>query len=87
MKLNWHHPERYGLGQPVYAIWQMDLGNCNAKRLGTSFEWQPVKELIWERLWLTVGISFVAHGRLALPFRLGYTQRPTLQFGLYSDFI
>ena len=28
---------------------------------GQSFEWQkPVKDLLWERVWLTVAISFVA---------------------------
>ncbi len=54
--------ERYGLGQPVYVqygkwIW----GILTRGDWGQSFEWQkPVKDLLWERVWLTVAISFVA---------------------------
>lgn len=49
----------YGLDQPVYVryikwVWQALQGN-----FGISFEWNlPVSELIWERLALTVLISF-----------------------------
>lgn len=54
--------ERYGLGQPVYVqygkwIW----GIITRNDWGQSFEWQkPVKELIWERIGLTVAISLSA---------------------------
>lgn len=54
--------ERYGLGQPIYVqygkwIW----GILTRNDWGQSFEWQkPVKDLIWERLGLTVTISLTA---------------------------
>lgn len=54
--------ERYGLGQPVYVqygkwIW----GIVSKGDWGQSMEWQrPVKELIWERLGLTMIIASAA---------------------------
>ena len=54
--------ERYGLGQPVhiqYGKWVW--GIVSRGDWGQSFEWQkPVKDLIWERLALTVIISLSA---------------------------
>ncbi len=54
--------ERYGLGQPFYVqygkwVW----GIVTRNDWGQSFEWQkPVKDLIWERIGLTVAISLSA---------------------------
>jgi len=54
--------ERYGLGQPVYVqygkwIW----GIVSRGDWGQSMEWQrPVKDLIWERMALTVVLSLVS---------------------------
>lgn len=55
--------ERYGLGQPVYVqYFKWISGILLAQRRGQSLEWQkPVKELIWERLGLTI-----------YPFRCGF---------------
>lgn len=54
--------ERYGLGQPVhiqYAKWISGILLRND--WGQSLEWQkPVRELIWERLGLTVVLSGAA---------------------------
>jgi peptide/nickel transport system permease protein len=54
--------ERYGLGQPVYvqyAKWMW--GILTRGDWGQSMEWQkPVKELIWERLGLTMAISLAS---------------------------
>ena len=51
--------QRYGLGQPFYVqYWKWISGIIFRGDWGFSFEWQkPVKELIWERLALTVTIS------------------------------
>jgi len=52
---------RYGLDQPVYVqyfkwMWRVFHGD-----FGRSFEWnKPVSELIWERLMLTMIISFAS---------------------------
>jgi len=54
--------DRYGLGQPVYVqyakwVW----GIASRGDWGQSMEWQrPVKELIWERMALTVVLSLVS---------------------------
>jgi len=54
--------ERYGLGQPIYVqygkwIW----GIITRGDWGQSLEWQkPVKDLIWERLGLTMVLSLVS---------------------------
>jgi peptide/nickel transport system permease protein len=54
--------ERYGLGQPVYVqYFKWIQGIVTRGDWGQSFEWQkPVKELIWERLALTMVLSFSA---------------------------
>jgi len=54
--------ERYGLGQPIYVqygkwVW----GIITRGDWGQSLEWQkPVKDLIWERLGLTIVLSLVS---------------------------
>lgn len=52
--------QRYGLGQPFYVqYWKWISGIILRNDWGQSFEWQkPVKELIGERIALTVVISF-----------------------------
>ncbi len=54
--------ERYGLGQPVYVQYYKWISGILLRGdWGQSFEWQkPVKELIGERLLLTVILSFVS---------------------------
>ncbi len=54
--------QRYGLGQPVYVqYWKWVSGIIRKGDWGQSMEWQkPVKELIWERLGLTVVLSMSA---------------------------
>ncbi len=54
--------QRYGLGQPVYVqYWKWVSGIIKKGDWGQSMEWQkPVKELIWERLGLTVVLSMSA---------------------------
>jgi len=54
--------QRYGLGQPVYVqYWKWVSGIVRKGDWGQSMEWQkPVKELIWERLGLTVVLSMSA---------------------------
>lgn len=54
--------ERYGLGQPFYVQYGKWMwGIFTRGDWGQSFEWQkPVKDLIWERLGLTVAISLTA---------------------------
>ena len=50
---------RYGLGQPVYVqYWKWISGILARGDWGQSFEWEkPVKELIWERIGLTMVLS------------------------------
>jgi peptide/nickel transport system permease protein len=52
--------ERYGLDQPVYVqYWKWMRGILLYGDFGRSFEWrQPVSDLIWERIWLTMLLSF-----------------------------
>ncbi|RME57841.1 MAG: ABC transporter permease, partial [Caldilineae bacterium] len=54
--------QRYGLGQPVYVQYAKWVkGILTEGDWGQSFEWQkPVKELIWERLGLTMLLSLSA---------------------------
>ena len=51
--------QRYGLGQPIYVqYWKWITGILLRNDWGQSMEWQkPVKDLIWERLALTVVLS------------------------------
>ena len=53
---------RYGLGQPVYVQYAKWVSGIVLRGdWGQSMEWQkPVKELIWERLGLTMVLSFSA---------------------------
>jgi peptide/nickel transport system permease protein len=50
---------RYGLGQPIYLqYWKWITGIITRGDWGQSMEWEkPVKELIWERIGLTVVLS------------------------------
>ena len=54
--------ERYGLGQPIYVqYYKWISGILIHGDWGQSMEWQkPVKELIWERIGLTVALSGVS---------------------------
>lgn len=54
--------ERYGLGQPVYVqYFKWISGILLRGDWGQSMEWRkPVKELIWERMALTVFLSLIA---------------------------
>lgn len=54
--------QRYGLGQPVYVQYGKWMSGVILRGdWGQSFEWQkPVKELIWERLGLTMVLSLSA---------------------------
>jgi peptide/nickel transport system permease protein len=54
--------ERYGLGQPIHVQYIKWISGILLRGdWGQSMEWQkPVKELIWERLGLTVILSLVA---------------------------
>jgi len=54
--------ERYGLGEPIYVqYFKWISGIVLRGDWGQSMEWQkPVKDLIWERLGLTVILSLVA---------------------------
>lgn len=51
--------ERYGLGQPVYVqYWKWISGVILHNDWGQSMEWQkPVKDLIWQRIGLTMVLS------------------------------
>jgi peptide/nickel transport system permease protein len=54
--------ERYGLGQPVYLQYgKWIYGIVTRGDFGQSMEWQkPVKDLIWERMGLTLLLAFFA---------------------------
>jgi peptide/nickel transport system permease protein len=54
--------ERYGLGEPTYVqYYKWMKGILLRGDWGQSYEWQkPVKDLIWERLGLTVILSLVS---------------------------
>ena len=64
--------ERYGLGQPVYVQYYKWMSGILLRGdWGQSMEWQrPVKELIWERIALTMvlsGISLLVSWFVAIP--------------------
>ena len=69
--------QRYGLGQPVYVqYWKWITGIVLRGDFGQSFEWnQPVSELMWGRLSLTVVISLVT---------LFFTWIVAFPIGIYS---
>ncbi len=54
--------KRYGLGQPVYVqYWKWITGIILHGDWGQSMEWRkPVKDLIWERMALTVFLSLIS---------------------------
>jgi peptide/nickel transport system permease protein len=54
--------ERYGLGMPLYQQYYKWISGILLRGdWGQSMEWQkPVRELIWERMALTVALSFAA---------------------------
>jgi peptide/nickel transport system permease protein len=54
--------ERYGLGQPIYVQYYKWISGIILRGdWGQSMEWQkPVKDLIWERIGLTMALSTVA---------------------------
>jgi peptide/nickel transport system permease protein len=50
--------DRYGLGQPIYVQYFKWIGGVLQGDFGQSFLWnRPVKDLIWERIGLTVLLS------------------------------
>lgn len=53
--------EQYGLDEPIYVqYWKWISGIVLRGDWGQSFEWQkPVRELIWERIGITMFISLV----------------------------
>jgi len=54
--------QRYGLGQPIYVQYYKWMSGILLRGdWGQSMEWQrPVKELIWERMALTVVLSMIS---------------------------
>jgi len=54
--------DQYGLGQPIYVQYYKWMSGILLRGdWGQSMEWQkPVKELIWERLGLTIVLSLVS---------------------------
>ena len=69
--------ERYGLDQPIYIQYFKWLGGILLHGdFGMSFEWgRPVSDMIWERMGLTVLISFVT---------LLFVWTVSLPIGIYS---
>jgi len=68
--------KRYALDQPVHVRYLKWIWNVLQGDFGVSFEWnRPVKDLIWERLALTVIITFLA---LVFAWTVG------LVIGIYS---
>jgi peptide/nickel transport system permease protein len=54
--------ERYGLGEPIYVQYYKWMSGILLRGdWGQSMEWRkPVKELIWERMALTVFLSLIS---------------------------
>src|SRR4029078_10206638 len=53
--------ELYGLGQPFYMQYAKWIARVIVGDFGVSMEWnRPVTEVIGDRLWLTLLISFAA---------------------------
>ena len=69
--------QRYGLDQPVYVQYYKWMSGIILRGdFGQSFEWElPVKELLWERLGLTVLLSL---GTLILTWAIAFP------IGIYS---
>jgi peptide/nickel transport system permease protein len=67
---------RFGLDQPIYIQYFKWVGNLLQGDFGMSFEWrQPVSELVWERMGLTMCLSFAT---------LLFTWAVALPIGIYS---
>ena len=68
--------KRYGLDQPIYFQYFKWAWGFLRGDFGQSFEWnKPVSELIWDRLILTIVISF---------FTLLFTWVVSIPIGIYS---
>jgi peptide/nickel transport system permease protein len=53
--------QQYGLGQPIYVQYLKWVGGMFQGNFGQSLQWKaPVKDLIWERLVLTVVLSLAS---------------------------
>ena len=52
---------QFGLDQPIYVQYAKWIAAMPSGNFGYSFTWRaPVKDLIWERLWLTVALSLAS---------------------------
>lgn len=68
--------ERFGLDQPLYVQYFKWVANLLQGDFGMSFEWrQPVSDLVWERMGLTVTLSFAT---------LLFTWAVAFPIGVYS---
>ncbi len=68
--------ELYGLNRPIYVQYSKWIGRALAGDFGVSMEWnRPVTEVIGDRLWLTMLVSF---GALMVTWGLA------LPIGIYS---
>ncbi|MFK7889446.1 MAG: ABC transporter permease [Granulosicoccus sp.] len=68
--------QRFGLDQPLYVQYFKWVSNLVQGDFGMSFEWrQPVSDLIWERMGLTLCLSFAT---------LLFTWAIALPIGIYS---
>jgi peptide/nickel transport system permease protein len=66
----------YGLGDPIYVQYFKWISGVLHGDFGQSFTWRvPVAKLIWERVWLTVLISFIT---------LMFTWMLAFPIGIYS---
>ena len=67
---------RFGLDQPLYVQYFKWVGNLLQGDFGMSFEWrQPVSDLVWERMGLTLCLSFAT---------LLFTWAVAFPIGVYS---
>lgn len=66
----------YGLGEPIHVQYVKWMAGVVRGDFGQSFTWRvPVSQLIWERVWLTILISFVT---------LMFTWAVAFPVGIYS---
>ena len=80
--------QRFGLDQPLYVQYFKWVGNLLQGDFGMSFEWrQPVSELIWERMALTLLLSMATLlFTWAVAFPIGvYWRRFSLPGQLHSQ--
>jgi peptide/nickel transport system permease protein len=77
----------YGLDQPYYVQYAKWIGRVLVGDFGESMEWQrPVSEVLGDRLWITVVVSFAAlllTWALALPIGI-YSAVRQYSFGDYA---